>query len=76
MLFQRGIPALRPGAINQRKPPLVMLDLCAAPGGKSVVLSSLVSADDAILVSNELVSNRARVLEEITAKFVSNCDSE
>jgi 16S rRNA C967 or C1407 C5-methylase (RsmB/RsmF family)/NOL1/NOP2/fmu family ribosome biogenesis protein len=40
---------------------LRVLDLCAAPGGKSTLLQSLLSADS-LLVSNELIRSRVSVL--------------
>ena len=44
------------------------LDLCAAPGGKSTLLRSLLP-DDCLLVSNEPVRARAQVLAENLAKW-------
>ena len=44
------------------------LDLCAAPGGKSTLLRSLLS-DDCLLVSNEPNRTRAQVLAENMAKW-------
>lgn len=42
---------------------LRVLDLCAAPGGKSSLVLSLLS-EGSLMISNELVGSRARVLKE------------
>ena len=46
----------------------VALDLCAAPGGKSTLLRSLLP-DDCVLVSNEVMRPRAQVLAENMTKW-------
>lgn len=46
----------------------VALDLCAAPGGKSTLLRSLLP-EDAVLVSNEVMRSRAQVLTENITKW-------
>lgn len=45
-----------------------MLDLCAAPGGKSTLARSLLTADS-LLVSNEPIRNRAQILSENVQKW-------
>ena len=44
------------------------LDLCAAPGGKSTLLRSLLP-DECVLVSNEVIRPRAQVLAENITKW-------
>ena len=46
----------------------IVLDLCAAPGGKSTHLLSLLDADD-LLVSNEVIRSRVSVLDENIRKW-------
>ncbi len=48
--------------------PLKVLDLCAAPGGKSTHIQSLLSKGS-LLVSNEVISSRANVLKDNIIKW-------
>ncbi|MFI5133752.1 MAG: hypothetical protein ACHQEB_05420, partial [Chitinophagales bacterium] len=52
--------------------PLKVLDLCAAPGGKSTHLQSLISKDS-LLVSNEVIRSRANILKDNIIKW--GCDN-
>ena len=52
---------------------LKVLDLCAAPGGKSTHLLSLMSAES-FLVTNEIISNRNKILQQNIIKWGhANC---
>lgn len=55
-------------ALRQVGKPHRVLDLCAAPGGKSTLLRSLLD-DDVLLVCNEPVATRAQVLLENMLKW-------
>ena len=48
--------------------PLKLLDLCAAPGGKSTHIHSLISKDS-LLVSNEVIRSRANILKDNIVKW-------
>jgi 16S rRNA C967 or C1407 C5-methylase (RsmB/RsmF family)/NOL1/NOP2/fmu family ribosome biogenesis protein len=50
--------------------PLKVLDLCAAPGGKSTHIQSLITKDS-LLVSNEVIQSRVPVLKDNIVKWGS-----
>src|SRR6185312_10837228 len=51
--------------------PLKVLDLAAAPGGKSTHIQSLISKDS-LLVSNEVIRSRSNILKDNIIKWGSD----
>ncbi len=63
------------------KKPLRVMDLCAAPGGKSTLMASLLN-ENSLLLANEVIKSRVGALKENLEKWgfpnyiVSNHDAE
>ena len=57
--------------VAQPSPGMKVLDLAAAPGGKSTQLAAYL-AGEGLLVSNEISSKRAKILVENMERFRSD----
>lgn len=54
--------------LNEFTSPVKLLDLCAAPGGKSTQLLSMLRPND-LLIANEVIKSRANILNENLTKW-------
>lgn len=61
MIYIQEPAAMAPAECISINPDWTVLDMCAAPGGKSTQLKNKLS-DKGILVSNEIISSRCRIL--------------
>lgn len=55
--------AMSPAAYLEAKPGNIILDLCAAPGGKSTQIACAMKGKG-LLISNEIIPTRAKILSE------------
>ncbi|AEV95294.1 RsmB/NOP family class I SAM-dependent RNA methyltransferase [Pediococcus claussenii] len=67
-IYSQEPSAMLVGEITHPKPGQKVLDLCAAPGGKSTYLASFMN-QEGILVSNEINRGRAKILAENLERF-------
>ncbi len=61
MLYVQEPAAMVPAECVEIDPSWCVLDMCAAPGGKSTQLKNKLG-DDGVLVSNEIISSRCKIL--------------
>ncbi|MBR3743781.1 MAG: rRNA cytosine-C5-methyltransferase [Bacteroidales bacterium] len=65
------VGAVAKKVISESEVPLKVLDLCAAPGGKSTAIAAALRPSD-LLVSNEVIGSRTSVLAENMVKWGSS----
>lgn len=80
-VYSQDPAAMFPAFVAHVKPGEKVLDLCAAPGGKTTALGEELNGEG-LLIANEISSSRAKVLREnierwgISNAVVTNNDSE
>jgi NOL1/NOP2/sun family putative RNA methylase len=67
-VYSQEPSAMYVGAVVQANPGEMVLDLCAAPGGKSTHIGSQL-AGEGLLVANEINPKRAKILAENIERF-------
>ncbi|WEV70186.1 RsmF rRNA methyltransferase first C-terminal domain-containing protein [Lactobacillus sp. ESL0785] len=73
MVYSQDPSAMFPAAMMQVQPGDKVLDLCAAPGGKSTALGEQLKGQG-LLVANEISQSRAKVLRENIERWgITNC---
>lgn len=60
--------AMLVGEIADLKPGMRVLDMCAAPGGKSTK-AALAIGEEGLLIANDIVASRAKILSENIKRF-------
>ncbi len=73
-VYSQDPSAMYPAVSLNVKPGDKVLDLCAAPGGKSTALASLLD-DTGLLVANEISKSRAKDLRENLERWGATCCS-
>ncbi|WP_353990373.1 RsmF rRNA methyltransferase first C-terminal domain-containing protein [Pediococcus argentinicus] len=68
LIYSQEPSAMLVGEVAHPKPTDRVLDLCAAPGGKTTYLASFMD-QEGLLVSNEINHGRAKVLAENVERF-------
>ena len=63
LYYMQEPSAMAPAALSGVRPGERVLDLCAAPGGKTTMLASMLGGEG-LLVSNEIEPDRARILSQ------------
>lgn len=61
MIYVQEPAAMAPAECVEIEPDWCVLDMCAAPGGKSTQLKNKLG-DEGVLVSNEIISSRCKIL--------------
>ncbi|MDR1114934.1 MAG: rRNA cytosine-C5-methyltransferase [Tannerella sp.] len=68
MFIEQAFLTIIADAVASTRKPLIVLDLCAAPGGKSTHLLTLLP-EGSLLVGNEVIRSRSVILAENMAKW-------